>query len=83
MVELLALAHERGCEADLAAALAEQLDDGGIPELAPLRARFAPAATRLPVVTVSLPSMASYDTLLPAHAALASAAASATAGAAA
>jgi hypothetical protein len=82
MVELLALAHERGCEADLAAALAEQLDDGGVPELASLRARFAPAATRLPVVVVNLPSMASYDTLLPAQAALASAAASATVGAA-
>ncbi len=65
MVELLALAHERGCEADLAAALAEQLDDGGVPDLAPLRARFAPTATPLPVVTVNLPSMASYDTLLP------------------
>ncbi len=78
MVELLALAHERGCEADLAAALAEQLDDGGVPELAPLRARFAPTPTRLPVVAVNLPSMASYDTLLPAMAA----AASATAGAA-
>jgi hypothetical protein len=78
MVELLALAHERGCEADLAVALAEQLDDGGVPELASLRARFAPTATRLPVVTVHLPSMASYDTLLPAHAAFASA----TAGAA-
>jgi hypothetical protein len=82
MVELLALAHERGCEADLAAALAEQLDDGGVPELASLRARFAPAATRLPVVAVNLPSMASYDTLLPAHAALASATPAATAGAA-
>ncbi len=78
MVELLALAHERGCEADLAVALDEQLDGGGIPELAPLRARFAPAATPLPVVTVNLPSMASYDTLLPAMAATASA----TAGAA-
>ena len=73
MVELLALAHERGCEADLAAALAEQLDGGGIPDLAPLRARFAPAATPLPVVTVNLPSMASYDRLLPAMAATASA----------
>ena len=73
MVELLALAHERGCEADLAAALSDQLDDGGIPDLALLRARFAPAVTKLPVVTVHLPTMASYDTLL-------SATASATAG---
>jgi hypothetical protein len=44
-----------------------------VPELAPLRARFASAAASLPVVTVNLPSMASYDTLLPATAATASA----------
>ena len=49
---MLALAHERGCEADLAAALAEQLADGGVPDLASLRARFVPTATRLPAVTV-------------------------------
>ena len=78
MVELLALAHERGCEADLAAALTKQLDGGGIPDLTPLRVRFAPAATPLPVVTVHLPAMASYDTLLPTMATTASA----TAGAA-
>ncbi len=81
MVALLALAHERGCEADLAAALAEQRDGGGVPDLASLRARFAPAAARLPVVAVNLPAITSYDTLRPAHAALASATASATAGA--
>ncbi len=73
VVELLALAHARGCEADLAAALTEQLDAGGVPDLAPLRARFAPTATRLPSVAVTLPSIASYDRLLPAHAAMASA----------
>jgi hypothetical protein len=73
MVELLALAHERGCEADLAAALSEQLDQGGVPDLASLRGRFAPTATPLPVVTVTLPSIASYDMLLTAMAATASA----------
>jgi hypothetical protein len=73
MVELLALAHERGCEADLAAALTEQLDAGGVPDLASLRARFAPTATQLPTIAVTLPSIASYDRLLPAHAATASA----------
>ena len=78
VVELLALAHERGCEADLAAALAEQLHDGGLLDLPLLRARFAPATTPLPVVTVNLPPMDSYDTLLPATAATACA----TAGAA-
>lgn len=65
MVGLLALAHEGGCEASLAAALTEQLADGGVPDLAELRARFAPAAIRLPIVAVSLPSIASYDALLP------------------
>jgi hypothetical protein len=71
MVELLALAHERGCEADLAAAQVEQMQDGGVSVLALLRARFAPIATRLPVVAVNLPSVASYDVLLPAMAATA------------
>jgi hypothetical protein len=71
MVELLALAHERGCEAELAAALVEQMQDGGVPDPAPLRARFAPVATRLPTVAVNLPSIASYDALLPAMAATA------------
>jgi hypothetical protein len=78
MVELLALAHERGCEADLAVALAEQLQDGGVPELAPLRARFAPIATKLPAIAVVLPSIASYDALLPGMAATASATTGAT-----
>jgi len=64
MVELLALAHERSCEADLAAALVEQMEDGGVPDLAPLRVRFAPVAARLPVVAVNLPSIASYDVLV-------------------
>jgi hypothetical protein len=71
MVELLALAHERSCEADLAAALVEQMQDGGVPDLAPLRARFAPVAARLPVVAVNLPSIASYDVWVPAMAATA------------
>jgi hypothetical protein len=66
MVNLLALAHERSCEAELAAALVEQMQDGGMPDPAPLRTRFAPIATRLPAVAVTLPSIASYDALLPA-----------------
>jgi hypothetical protein len=65
MVGLLALAHDRGCEADLAVALAEQLEGGGVPDLAALRVRFAPTATELPVVVVDLPPIASYDALLP------------------
>jgi hypothetical protein len=65
MVGLLALAHEGGCEADLAQVITEQLGrGGGVPELAVLRARFAPAITTPPQVRVELPPIASYDALL-------------------
>ena len=47
-----------------------------MPDLTILRARFAPSVTSLPVVAVNLPSITSYDVLLPAMAA----AARATAG---
>jgi hypothetical protein len=50
MVELLALAHERSCEADLAAALVEQMEDDGVPESGavarPLRPGRRPTARR-------------------------------------
>ena len=65
MVALLALAHDRACEADLAAALTEQLKHGGLPDLAALRARFEPPTLALPEVAVDLPAIASYDVLLP------------------
>ena len=71
MVELLALAHERSCEADLAAALAQQLLEGGMPDLADCAPGSPRASLRLPVVAVNLPSIASYDVLLPAMAATA------------
>lgn len=41
-VELLALAHERACEAELAKAIAIDLDAGRLPDLAALRDRFRP-----------------------------------------
>jgi hypothetical protein len=65
MVGLLALAHDRGCEAELAAALAEQIEDDGLPDLSRLRARFAPTTTTVPDILVVLPPIASYDALLP------------------
>src|SRR4029450_3739363 len=56
MVGLLALAHEGSCEAALAQVITEQLGrGGGVPELAVLRARFAPAITTPPQVRVELP----------------------------
>ncbi len=70
MVSLLALAHERGCEAELAAALDEQMQRPGaagsaVIDVAALQRRFAPAAGTLPDIAITLPSVASYDVLLP------------------
>jgi len=45
-VELLALAHDRGCERELAEELARMLDAGDLPDLAALRALFAPDPAR-------------------------------------
>jgi transposase InsO family protein len=64
MVDLLALAHDRGCEADLAVSLDADLDAGRVPDLAILRARFAPDAASLPDVIVPLAPLAAYDALL-------------------
>jgi hypothetical protein len=64
MVALLALAHDRACEAELAAVLETILGDGALPEPKELAARFAPRDTPLPAVLVELPTVAAYDTLL-------------------
>jgi len=64
MVGLLALAHDRACEAELAAALDAILDAGELPELAALQQRFMPSAASIPMVTVSLPAAIAYDALL-------------------
>jgi hypothetical protein len=63
-VDLLALAHDRGCEAELADRLAADLRAGRLPDLAALRGRFAPDPAGLPDVTVTLASLASYECLL-------------------
>ena len=47
-VEILALAHERACEAELASVLDALLDAGRLPDMAALRARFAPDAAAMP-----------------------------------
>ncbi len=64
MVALLALAHDRGCAAELAVALEAGLDAGHLPELDVLQARFAPQETAPPAVRVHLPAVAAYDALL-------------------
>jgi hypothetical protein len=64
MVGLLALAHERGCEAELAAELAAVIAAGGLPDLDTLRERFSPASAALPSVTITMPTALTYDDLL-------------------
>jgi transposase InsO family protein len=64
MVGLLALAHDRGCEADLAASLDAELAAGGVPDLAILRARFAPDPANLPDIVVPLTPLVAYNALL-------------------
>jgi hypothetical protein len=61
MVGLLALAHERACEAELGAVLQATLDDGVLPDLKALIEIFRPKGMAPPVVIVTLPSLAIYD----------------------
>jgi transposase InsO family protein len=63
MVGLLALAHERGCEAELAQALDQDLAAGRLPDPGTLEARFAPDPARVPEVTVALTPLSDYDEL--------------------
>lgn len=64
MVELLSLAHERACEAQLAEVLQQCLADGQLPDMNALRARFAPDPACLPAVSVQLASLSDYEALL-------------------
>jgi transposase InsO family protein len=61
MVGLLALAHERACEAELALAIAAELDAGRLPDLKALTERFRPEMAAPPAVVVTLPPLALYD----------------------
>lgn len=63
MVEVLALAHERVCEAELADRLDEDLDRGRLPDMKMLRALFMPDAATLPDVVVTLTPLSLYDDL--------------------
>jgi hypothetical protein len=64
MVGLLALAHERACEAELAGAIDAELDAGRLPDLDGMRARFKPNAVAMPEVAVQLLPLSAYDELL-------------------
>ena len=62
-VELLALAHERACEAELADIIDADLDRGQLPDLAALRKQFSPDPEAIPSVVVDLVPLNAYDEL--------------------
>lgn len=64
MVGLLALAHDRVCERELAEQLAEILDAGELPDIAALRRLFSPAAVEMPDVSVHLAPLNGYEALI-------------------
>jgi len=64
MVGLLALAHDRICEAEMAIELEAILAAGDLPDLTVLRQQFMPSSTTVPTVTVTLPAAIAYDALL-------------------
>jgi len=61
-VGLLALAHDRACEAELAAVLDADLAAGELPDLDRLRERFRPH-TVVPAVAIDLAPLSAYDEL--------------------
>jgi hypothetical protein len=67
-VELLALAHDRGCEAELANLIDSDLDAGRLPDLTILRERFAPNPATVPTINVTSVPLNVYDELATVHA---------------
>jgi hypothetical protein len=63
MVGLLALAHDRACEAELAQSIDAELDAGRLPNLDALCRRFAPDPAAIPDITVALVPLHLYDEL--------------------
>jgi hypothetical protein len=63
VVGLLALAHERACEAELADIIDAELDAGRLPDLDLLARRFAPDPAAIPDITVELAPLHLYDEL--------------------
>jgi len=63
-VELLAIAHERACEAELALAIEADLDAGRLPDIKALRAHFHPDTAAPPQVIVHLAPLSAYDELV-------------------
>jgi len=63
MVGLLALAHDRACEAELADAIDATLDAGELPDLDRLREEFKPDRVVIPDIAVALVPLSAYDEL--------------------
>jgi len=63
LVGLLALAHDRACEAELAEALNAELDVGKLPDLGSLGRRFASHPAAIPDITVEVAPLHLYDEL--------------------
>ena len=63
IVGLLALAHDRACEAELAEAINAELDAGKLPDLDSLGRRFAPHPAAMPDITVAVAPLHVYDEL--------------------
>ncbi|RWD45715.1 MAG: IS21 family transposase [Mesorhizobium sp.] len=64
IIELLAMAHERACESELADQLDAALQASRLPDMAALRERFAPDPSRLPNVVVRLAPLNAYEALI-------------------
>lgn len=65
MVALLALAHDRACEAELAEHLSAGLDLGVLPDLKALQALFGPGADAIPAIaTVAFTPLSAYEVLV-------------------
>ena len=60
---LLALAHDRAFEAELAEAINAELDAGRLPDLDTLGRCFAPNPAAIPDITVELVPLNLYDEL--------------------
>src|SRR3984893_16393061 len=63
VVGLLALAHDRACEAELAEAINAELDAGRLPDLGQLGRWFAPNPAAIPDITVEVAPLHLYDEL--------------------
>jgi hypothetical protein len=63
-VDILALAHDRGCEAELATLITGLLAAGALPDMAALRERFSPDPASLPNITVLISPLSDYNALI-------------------